>query len=142
MSWQQFPCDEWPKGKTINGYGKRKIRGKTVTAHRAEWLEKRGPIPEGMNVLHRCDNRPCRQIEHLFLGTTQDNADDMVSKGRSTHGTRNNTTKLTPTQVDEVRAAYKTGETQRDLATRYGVCKSTIGYLVRGETWKHHPVAP
>jgi hypothetical protein len=138
-AWRSKPCDEWPLGKTATGYGKRKFRGKTMGAHRAEWLERRGPIPPGMKVCHHCDNRPCREITHLFLGTNADNLHDMAVKGRSTWGARNNTTKLTTGQVDEIRTAVRAGVYQRDLAKRYGVCKSTIGYIARGETWQHWP---
>jgi HNH endonuclease len=108
-------------------------------AHRAEWIEKRGPIPPGMMVCHHCDNPPCREIAHLFLGTNRDNLGDMASKGRSTWGTRNNTTKLTPAQVDEIRLALAAGEKQRDIGGRYGVCKSTIGCIARSESWRHWP---
>lgn len=63
----------------------------------------------------------------------------MAQKGRSTWGVKNNTTKLTPRQVNEIRAALRSGVAQRDLATVYGVCKSTIGYIGRGETWQKLP---
>lgn len=137
--WRDKPCDLWPLSRTPNGYGKRKFRGRDMGAHRAEWIEKRGPIPPGMKVCHHCDNRPCREITHLFLGTNQDNLRDMAAKGRSTWGTRNNTTKLTPVQVDEIRIALAAGEKQRDLGRRYGVCKSTIGCIARSESWRHWP---
>jgi len=137
--WRDVPCDPWPGATTTNGYGKRKYRGKDTTAHRAEWTEHHGEIPDGLMVCHRCDNRPCREIAHLFLGTCADNLRDMADKGRSTWGERNNTTKLTTAQVDEIRAAARNGASQRALGRQYGVCKSTIGYLIRAETWRHWP---
>jgi hypothetical protein len=137
--WRDKPCKPWPGAKNVGGYGKRKFRGKDMGAHRAEWIEKRGPIPPGMHVCHRCDNPPCREIAHLFLGTNRDNLHDMSVKGRSTWGTRNNTTKLTPENVSDIRQALALGATQRELGRRYGVSKSTIGYIARSETWQHWP---
>lgn len=110
-----------------------------MSAARASWFDKIGPIPKDLCVCHRCDNPPCREITHLFLGTNAENLADMAAKGRSTWGTRNNTTKLTPDQVNEIRVALRGGAKQRDLATTYGVCKSTIGYINRNQTWQKLP---
>ena len=74
-------CIEYP-GARMKGYGWRWFRGKATFAHRAAWIAAFGPIPEGMCVLHRCDNPPCINLDHLFLGTKRDNYDDMVAKGR------------------------------------------------------------
>jgi hypothetical protein len=90
-----------------------------------------------MKICHHCDNPPCREITHLFLGTNRDNLHDMAVKGRSTWGTRNNTTRLTPAQVAEIRLALAAGAKQRDLGRQYGVCKSTIGCIARSESWQH-----
>lgn len=76
------PLDKWFYGKVYDK--KRHVEGKNYTgkAHRVVWEEERGPIPQGMCVLHRCDNPPCINIEHLFLGTIADNNRDMAEKGR------------------------------------------------------------
>jgi hypothetical protein len=77
------PCIEWPKyRRRRGGYGIRYHNGKNCHAHRVAWEEVNGPIPEGMLVLHRCDNPPCVNTEHLFLGTNDDNMRDMISKRR------------------------------------------------------------
>lgn len=81
--WRDYPCDEWQGRRWPDGYGK---VGSNQQAHRLEWTLKRGPIPDGMLVLHHCDNRPCREIHHLFLGTHADNARDREAKGRSQAG--------------------------------------------------------
>ena len=75
-------CIEW-QGATVRGYGCLRIPHKTLYAHRVSWETSIGPIPEGLHVLHRCDNRLCVNPKHLFLGTHQDNMNDMSRKGRT-----------------------------------------------------------
>lgn len=75
-------CKLWPKSCTPQGYGKLQVNGVTLLAHRVAWEEEYGPIPKGMCVLHHCDNPPCVNTEHLFLGTYLDNNRDMWAKGR------------------------------------------------------------
>lgn len=79
-------CIEWTGATNSNGYGHLGRGGRRepkVMAHRLAWELARGPIPAGMHVCHSCDNPPCCNVEHLFLGTRSDNMSDMVSKGRS-----------------------------------------------------------
>jgi len=76
-------CWNWIAGKDKDGYGKIKIDGKMVQAHRASWVIHNGDIPNGMCVLHRCDNPSCVNPEHLFIGTRLDNARDRDVKGRN-----------------------------------------------------------
>jgi len=75
-------CIEWAGNRLKAGYGRRKINGKHYLAHRLVWEVVNGEIPPGLCVLHRCDNPPCVNIDHLFLGTLKDNADDMLIKRR------------------------------------------------------------
>lgn len=80
------PCIEWTGARFANGgYGAKKVRGKMCRVHRLEWERVHGPIPEGLCVLHRCDNPPCYNIDHLFLGTVMDNVRDMIAKGRDNY---------------------------------------------------------
>ena len=76
------PCLEVPGFHSTKGYGFRSLNGRQMRAHRAAWIEAHGPIPDGMMVLHRCDNPGCVRVEHLFLGTAADNTADMITKGR------------------------------------------------------------
>lgn len=76
-------CWEWTGSKRGNGYGCLAVGGRQVGAHRVAWETQNGPIPEGLFVLHKCDNPPCVRPDHLFLGTAKDNAMDMARKGRA-----------------------------------------------------------
>lgn len=130
-------CVEWTRARSSNGYGRRWYKGREWLAHRAEWDEKRGPIPPGMFVLHKCDNPPCRFIGHLFLGTHPDNMTDMVTKGRGVvlRGSENPESSLTPEQVADVRKLYAGGATQDEIAVRFGVNQATISRAARGVTY-------
>ena len=75
-------CREIQGGRTAGGYGRITRDGKRGYLHRWVWEQVNGPIPPGMQVLHRCDNPPCFRYDHLFLGTQADNMHDMFSKGR------------------------------------------------------------
>jgi hypothetical protein len=77
-------CWKWTAGKHNAGYGVFWEKGRFYKAHRWSWERERGPIPDGLNLLHKCDNPACVRPDHLFLGTQKDNVNDMVSKGR--HG--------------------------------------------------------
>ena len=74
-------CIEWTGARDPN-YGNRKVDGVMWKAHRYAWAEANGPIPDGMMVLHSCDNPPCVNVDHLFLGTNMDNLRDASRKGR------------------------------------------------------------
>ena len=75
-------CIEWTGSRNPKGYGQKKVGGKTIFAHRWAWEQANGPIPDGLHVLHTCDNPPCVNVDHLFLGTNADNVKDRDAKGR------------------------------------------------------------
>jgi hypothetical protein len=132
------PTDCWPCrfSKFPSGHVGFWMEGRTHQAHRAAWLFTNGPIPEGMCVLHRCDNPPCCNPAHLFLGTRIDNVRDRDSKGRQAIGARHAHSKLTMEIALEIRAMRATGVTLSSLAAKYGVHRSTIRCLLRGDSWK------
>ena len=79
-------CWLWTRCRRKDGYGKLGLFGEIVYAHRVAWLLTNGPIPKGLCVLHHCDNPPCCNPDHLFLGTRADNATDRDTKGRTRGG--------------------------------------------------------
>lgn len=133
-------CWEWTGATTSAGYGVHWQRGKNAPAHRASWEFANGQIPTGKEVCHRCDNPPCVNPDHLFLGTHAENMLDCVAKGRGAHGDSrgdgNGRAKLTEEQVREMRSL---GTTMRvaELTERYGVSDSQVRAILRGERWRH-----
>jgi len=137
-------CWEWPLSKDGDGYGRIFIKGKKYRAHRLTWMVFQGPIPQGFHVCHHCDNPPCVNPHHLFIGTNYDNLMDSVRKGRHripnnpTFGSNHGLTTLTENQVLQIREEYRGGQiTQLSLAKKYNVGRSTIGRIVNREYWTH-----
>lgn len=81
-------CWVWTACKTSHGYGAFWVGGKMLGAHCAAWMVENGPIPDGLEVNHKCDRRHCMRPSHLHLGTTQSNAAERVERGRSACGDR------------------------------------------------------
>lgn len=132
-------CHEWTRSLS-SGYGQLNVGGRSMLAHRFAWLRHYGAIPNGQHVLHRCDNRRCVNIEHLFLGTNLDNIRDKSAKGRgkgpSLHGESHPLSKLTWEAVQEIRRRYSLGGiSQLRLGREFRVSQTCIGSIVRGKGW-------
>jgi hypothetical protein len=126
-------CLEWQGSRRSGGYGQ---YGKgSIPAHRVAFEMVNGPIPDGMIVCHRCDNPPCIEPSHLFLGTHALNAADKVAKGRHPRGEAAAPAKLTETQVLAVLADKATSN--GDLARSLGVHPATIRDIRSGRNWRH-----
>ena len=127
-------CIEWTGAAHEFGYGRLRwppIRGgKFCYAHRVAWMLEHGPIPAGLYVLHRCDNRKCVNLEHLFLGTHGDNMADMLAKKRQAVGTRHGMSRLAYTTVQAIRRMFMLGATESELAAEFGVSAGYVSELV------------
>lgn len=113
-----------------------------VTATRVGYKLRVGPIPSGFLVCHTCDNPPCHNDRHWFLGTPSDNQRDCAEKGRNrapkNQGSRHGRSKVTESQVDEIRKKYLSGRyLQKDLAEEYGILQQQVSRIVRGRSWSH-----
>jgi len=132
-------CWVWRGSTNTGGYGALVTRGKFMAAHRASYFTFVSPIPPGLSVLHRCDNPPCINPDHLFLGTQKDNMADMVSKGRRapTAGVFNGRAKLTKEQVCRIRDLIADqGMLLREIAKMFEVHVETISRIKHRIYWK------
>jgi len=134
-------CWLWKGGRLPTGYGKfHPSANVRLYAHRASWEMANGvSVPPGMFVCHRCDNPPCVNPAHLFLGTPADNVADKCAKGRhrngASSGEKNPNSKLTTVQVIEIRGRLQAGESRRLIAGLFGVSKATIKQIATGRIW-------
>lgn len=132
-------CWVWTAGRIKRGYGRFRMYGRRYLAHRVAYLLSVGPIPDGMGVLHRCDNPPCCNPAHLFLGTDADNSRDMVTKGRNAYGERSGTAKLCEADVMDMRYFHSTGMSFARLGSLYGVSERACRSAIERETWARVP---
>lgn len=162
-------CWHWTGYCGTNGYGQVKIRNRRTSPHRYAYELTFGPIPKGMVICHKCDNPPCCNPAHLFLGTYSDNTQDSIRKGRGYGGDRHwtklhpervirgdkhlfhqhpelmqgensNSAILTAKQVQEIRHLYATGNIkQRELAIQFGIDQTTVSSIVLHKLWKSIP---
>lgn len=150
-------CWLWTGATHQYGYGRMGVGSRknwrVVEAHRVSWEIHFGPIPSGLHVCHSCDNPPCVNPAHLFLGNNTDNRQDSVLKNRHAFGDRAGSrthpeklprgekhvnSKLTENIVREIRRSFEAGESNKtSLAKKYHVADSTIGLIIRRKAWKH-----
>lgn len=128
-------CWEW-RAHARKGYGSIKVNGKAMYAHRLSWEMQNGSIPDGLKVLHRCDNPLCVNPAHLFIGTQKDNMEDRESKGRGAdrRGNKNGRSKIPAESIPAIMAST---ESLSGLAARYGVSKTAIRYIRIRKNWAH-----
>lgn len=140
-------CRLWFGASVPSGYGVIHFDGRQQYTHRVAWQLVHGPIEKGLIVLHRCDTPACINVDHLRIGTTRDNYEDMISKGRnrnpgaprgfkhpnpSGRGEANPCASLTNEQAIKIRNLYATKTfKQWDLAHMFGVKQATISRIVR-----------
>jgi hypothetical protein len=129
-------CMLWTKSKH-RGYGMLGFRGRPIPAHRFAWSLIHGKIPAGMVVCHKCDTPACCNVDHLFLGTSQDNLADMRAKGRQVRGSSHGNSKLTNSTAREAVRLCLSGVSQAEVGRLLGVNQTVISEVVRGITWSH-----
>ena len=133
-------CWPWSGRKHSFGYGMISVNQHLMTSSRLAWILTNGTIATEMQVCHRCDNPPCCNPAHLFLGTRPENNRDCAQKGRTAHGEGHGIAKLTDDAVRTIRAELLPGDKRcgyNALARRFGVCFATIKQAARNETWRH-----
>ncbi len=134
-------CWNWQACMTRLGYGLFWFSSKNRSAHRVAWILTHGEIPNGLHVLHKCDNPACVNPSHLFLGTQRDNIHDAIEKGRhklpDNRGERCGTSKLTRTDVLEIRRLSGLGAKQKKIAAMFQVSQSNISMIVNHKNWSH-----
>lgn len=131
-------CWEWTAAMDTHGYGRFHVRvGRLEGAHRFSWELAYGPIPNGLFVLHRCDNRRCVNPKHLFLGTHDENMQDMSAKGRGTNSRKGKSprAKLSESQVGEIRRLAASGVLQKEIGEKFGICQRQVSRIVCRHNW-------
>lgn len=150
LFWENVPigdpdaCWEWQGGTRYNtGYGAFRINGRQSLTHRISYELTYGPIPDGLHVCHHCDNPPCVNPHHLFLGTHADNMGDMARKGRAPapgkgkNGESHPNATVTDAIARAILERHAQGERQNDLAREYKIGKGVVHRIVRRVSWKH-----
>ena len=143
-------CWPWKRAVFHMGHGAVHFEGKQDRAHRVAWRLTNGPIPDGLCVLHHCDNPPCCNPSHLFLGTKTDNSRDRDRKGRqarglrsgrytqphrTARGERNGRAKIKEFDVVSIRQMRKDGATLSSIAAKFGISTSQAHRTANGKSW-------
>lgn len=132
-------CWEWQKARHRQGYGHFAYKRKVCLAHRMSWILHNGPIDDSILVLHKCDNPPCCNPDHLFLGTDKDNFIDAVSKGRIKRckGEQHYYSKLTENDVLKIRQMASEGMLHEVIASEFNISKKYVSSISTRRNWKH-----
>lgn len=130
--WQGYRHKTYGHGQIGRG---RREEGNTYV-HIVAWEEANGPVPDGLFVLHKCDNPPCCNPKHLYVGTQADNVKDMITRRRNRYGVAHPDALLDEEKVRQIRSLSGT-VTQQAMAEKFGVSRSAIEHVVVGRNWKH-----
>ena len=132
-------CHIFNGNKDDCGYGRIHKDGGLIRIHRASWEKENGPIPEGMYICHKCNNRACLNPEHLYAGTQLDNMRDRKISGNyaSMEGEKNNSAKIKAIDIPTIRMRIRNGDTCYSIARDYGVTGEAILHIKNHRTWKN-----
>ena len=136
VSVSESGCWLWGGQLDRDGYGRFQSRSlHEQRAHRFAWRITKGDIPHGMILCHSCDVRACVNPSHLFLGTANDNNQDMKAKGRQAKGEIQGNNKLKASQVLQIREAALSGENQYRIAERFGIAQTHVSEIKLRKSW-------
>lgn len=137
-------CWLWTASCHKNGYGQFFDGDRMTTAHRFGYLLRCGPLAPGQCVLHRCDNPPCQNPGHWFVGTQHDNAVDREQKSRGNHprGPKVGTARLVEADVIEILARYQRGDHAKAIADDFNISVTHVNHIAHGTKWAHVPRPP
>lgn len=136
-------CWNWTRATNGSGYGMLTVAGRMVYAHRLAYELSRGPVPDGLHVIHSCDNPLCINPDHLSVGTRSQNMKECSERGRARIpkpiklGEENGSAKLQEVDVRSIRRLLVKGLTQQEIADRFGVTQRTISDIKLGKKWGH-----
>jgi hypothetical protein len=132
------PCIEAKLGEVDrDGYRRVSCNRNRIRVHRLVWELFFGKIPAGKWVLHRCDNPPCIEPSHLYLGTNLENVRDRQERGRTKFGVQHGNCKITEAQAKRVFAMLDDGTPPIEVARHLKVSRHIINDMKRGRTWQH-----
>ena len=139
---RQEGCWDWKGWMTGQGYGGIYFDSKTIGAYKASWIINNGMVPDGKWILHKCDNRICSNPDHLYLGTSSQNAIDRINrtalpKNMFTCGENHPSAKLKTADVIRIKELIALGVPSTRLAKEYKVNDQTISKIKHKQSWKH-----
>lgn len=134
---KQDGCWDWKHGNPRYRYPRMHFSKSIprIAIHIASWRIHKGEVPDGMWVLHKCDNPRCSNPDHLFIGTSLDNINDMLAKNRNAKGESHGCSKLKNEQVVEIRRLLESGISLNKIAKEFGVSKATILKIKKNKIW-------
>jgi len=130
-------CWIWTGNRDRCGYGVFYRHGKRPKTHRLAFEEFYGPVTGELRVCHSCDNPPCVNPEHFFIGTQADNIGDMCSKERQPRGITHGMAKLTEHEVLTIREMHRNGQRTTPIAVQFGVCNEHVRNIILRKLWRH-----
>jgi hypothetical protein len=132
-------CWNWTGYLNERGYGQFDYNQKTCLAHRVSFILFKEAIPEGLFILHSCDNRKCVNPDHLRIGTNQENMNDKVARGRQAFmkGETNGRSKLKEIVVREIIELSNSGISQKEIANQFEINNSTVSKIINKKLWGH-----
>ena len=134
-------CWEWNGALLKKGYGQLGTAKGHFVASRIAWFLSNRKQPGRFLVCHTCDNPPCCNPRHLFLGSYQDNENDCVKKGRQYHaqGEKCGRSKLKNADITKIRQMYLMGYNMTDIGNQFEVSQTQISRIIKYQRWAHIP---